>query len=249
MASGTVSVRTTLTPERAFLIMPAYQEAARIGPTLDRVRDAALPFTCVVVDDGSSDTTAERARERGAVVLRHPFNLGYGAALQTGYKFAMAAGAEIVVQMDADGQHDPSLVPQLAQPVLDGRLDLVIGSRFLDAGNYSMPWLRRIGRDLFRGAARLLGLSITDPTSGFQAMNRTVLELYMSDTFPSDYPDVDVLVTAHREGLAIGECAVSMSAETRPSRIHGGLRSIYYVYKMLLSLWAATRRAPTRDEP
>jgi glycosyltransferase involved in cell wall biosynthesis len=232
--------------QREFLILPAYDEGERIGQVLDRVRDADLSLTCVVVDDGSSDDTAERARERGAVVLRHPFNLGYGAALQTGYKYALAAGADRVVQMDADGQHDPSLIPRLVDRVASGQCDLVIGSRFLEPGGYQMQRLRRLGRGLFRGVARMLGLSITDPTSGFQAMNRAVLELYVSDDFPTDYPDVDVLVTVHRNRLVVGECPVTMRAETRQSRMHGGLRSIYYVYKMLLSLWAATRRVPTR---
>ena len=232
--------------QRGFLIVPAYDEGERIGQVLDRVRDADLSLTCLVVDDGSADDTAEQARERGAVVLRHPFNLGYGAALQTGYKYALAAGADLVVQMDADGQHDPSLIPQLVDRVASGKCDLVIGSRFLEPGDYQMQRLRRLGRGLFRGVARMLGLSITDPTSGFQAMNRAVLELYVGDDFPTDYPDVDVLVTAHRHRLVVGECPVTMQAETRQSRMHGGLRSIYYVYKMLLSLWAATRRVPTR---
>ena len=118
-------------------------------------------------------------------MLRHPFNLGYGAALQTGYKYALAAGADLVVQMDADGQHDPSLIPQLVDRVASGKCDLVIGSRFLEPGDYQMQRLRRLGRGLFRGVARMLGLSITDPTSGFQAMNRAVLELYVGDDFPN----------------------------------------------------------------
>ena len=114
----------------------------------------------------------------GARVLRHPYNLGYGAAVQTGYKYALAQGATSVVQMDADGQHDPRQIPRLLEPVRRGECDLAIGSRFLAGGSYRMSFGKAIGRGVFRGLARLFGIDVTDPTSGFQAMNRRVLEIY-----------------------------------------------------------------------
>lgn len=192
-----------------------------------------------MIDDGSGDRTSEVARVRGARVLRHPINLGYGAALQTGYKYALRRGAQFVAQMDADGQHDPADLPRLLAPVLRGEADLVIGSRFLGAGSYRMGTLRSAGRALFRGIAGLAGLRVTDPTSGFQALGSRVLELYASElVFPSDFPDVDVLLSAHRRGIRIAECAVQMRASQRESTLHAGWRPLYYVYKMLLSLWA-----------
>jgi len=230
------------------LVIPAFQEEARLPALLARLAVSARDFEFVVVDDGSRDATAEVARRAGARVLRHPFNLGYGAALQTGYKWALRSGATLLVQMDADGQHDPDDVPALAGPVAAGELDLVIGSRFLGLGDYRMGALQRLGRNFFRTLVSAFGLRITDPTSGFQAMNRAVLELYASDMFPSDFPDVDVLLCAHRHGLRVGERAVRMRMGTRTSTLHAGLAPIYYVYKMLLSVWAASSAGRRREE-
>jgi len=230
------------------LVIPAFQEEARLPALLARLAVSARDFEFVVVDDGSRDATAEVARRAGARVLRHPFNLGYGAALQTGYKWALRSGATLLVQMDADGQHDPDDVAALAGPVAAGELDLVIGSRFLGLGDYRMGALQRLGRNFFRTLVSAFGLRITDPTSGFQAMNRAVLELYASDMFPSDFPDVDVLLCAHRHGLRVGERAVRMRMGTRASTLHAGLAPIYYVYKMLLSVWAASSAGRRREE-
>jgi glycosyltransferase involved in cell wall biosynthesis len=209
---------------------------------LEAVARAALGYEVVVVDDGSSDGTAAVARRLGAGVISHPFNLGYGAALQTGYKAALELGAPLVVQMDADGQHDPALIPRLVAPIERDEADLVLGSRFLEPGGYRMGWFQTLGRLLFRLLARLFALEVTDPTSGFQAMNRAVLEMYAEDFYPSDYPDVDVLLDAHRHGLRVREVAVTMSAGARASTLHGGLRDLSYAYRMLLSVWAATAR-------
>lgn len=233
---------------KKMVVIPAYNEAARIGGVLERVRRAMPDYELVVIDDGSRDATGELASAQGAQVLRHLFNLGYGSALQTGYKYALRAGADLVVQMDADGQHDPADAVALALPVAAGELDLAIGSRFLGVGDYAMPALRRAGRFVFQAILRLFGLRITDPTSGFQALSRRVLELYADDGFPSDFPDVDVLLVAHRHGLRIGERPVRMAASPRPSLLHAGWAPIYYVYKMSLSLFAAAsaRRTSAR---
>jgi hypothetical protein len=142
--------------------------------------------------------------------------------------------------MDADGQHDPREIPMLIQPVEDGTADLVVGSRFLGGDGYRMSFARTLGRMLLLAFARSIGLGITDPTSGFQAMNRTVLTVYVRDSFPSDYPDLDVLLAARRCGIRIAERRVSMSASPRPSSIHRGLVPTYYFYRMILSIWAGT---------
>jgi glycosyltransferase involved in cell wall biosynthesis len=229
------------------LLIPAFDEAPRLPEVLRGVERAVPNLPVVVVDDGSRDDTARVARAQGARVLRHPFNLGYGAALQTGYKYALRHGFRRVVQMDADGQHDPAQIPRLLEPLRAGDCDLVIGSRFLEPGGYRMSFAMRAGREFFRRLARLLGIGVTDPTSGFQAMNRDVLALYAGDFFPSDFPDVDVLLVARRSGARVREVPVHMAEGARGSRIHGGIRMLYYPYKMLLSLWAASARpSPAR---
>jgi glycosyltransferase involved in cell wall biosynthesis len=224
------------------LVIPAFNEEQRLGAVLADVAASGFAGEVVVVDDGSRDATGAVARRAGATVLRHPFNMGYGAALQTGYKYALERGAALVVQMDADGQHDASQIPALLSRIDDGSLDLVVGSRFLGEGGYRMGRIRTVGRLLFGWIARRSGLEVSDPTSGFQALDRRVLEVYARDFFPTDYPDVDVLLTAFRNGLRVGEHPVRMRAGTRASTLHGGMRSVYYVYKMLLSTWSASRR-------
>jgi glycosyltransferase involved in cell wall biosynthesis len=229
---------------RGVLVIPAFNEAPRLPSLLGRIAAEKTGLEVVVVDDGSRDATAEVAARAGATVLRHPFNLGYGAGLQTGYKYALEVGAKWVVQMDADGQHDPSDIPRLLAPLERGECDLVIGSRFLAPTGYRMGFTRTLGRRFFVALARAFGITVTDPTSGLQALGRRVLELYAGDSFPSDYPDVDVLLTAHRHGLAVREISVEMHASQRKSTLHGGLRSVWYVYKMLLAVWAASAGRP-----
>ncbi len=230
-----------MSQRHAVLVIPAFNEAANLPAVLpETTARLGGEFEIVVVDDGSRDATAQVAERHGARVLRHPFNLGYGAALQTGYKYALQSGAELLVQMDADGQHDPGQVPVITEPVARGECDLVVGSRFLEPTSYEMEFTKRVGKSVFRGMARLSGLDLTDPTSGFQAMNRAVLELYATDFYPQDYPDVDVLLTAHRHGLRVRERTVTMSKGLRESSLHGGLRAVYYTYKMTLSIWAAS---------
>jgi glycosyltransferase involved in cell wall biosynthesis len=118
--------------ERAVLIIPAYNEAETLRDVLARVVEAESGCEVVVVDDGSRDGTGDIAARAGVTVLRHPFNLGYGAALQTGYKYALERNAALVVQMDADGQHDPAQIRELAAGIRSGDYDLVVGSRFIE---------------------------------------------------------------------------------------------------------------------
>ena len=223
-----------------YLIIPAFNEAKNLPRVFEAIEDAELEAEIVVVDDGSTDETARTAAGLGATVLRHPFNMGYGAAIQTGYMYALERGADLLVQMDADGQHDPRQIPAMVEPIRRGECDLVIASRFLEVTGYRMGWTRSVGRKLFEALGRLSGVNVTDPTSGFQAMNAATLELYVRDFFPHDYPDVDVLVTASRYGLRVRECASVMHPGLRGSRLHGGARAFYYVYKMLVSMWAAS---------
>src|SRR4030042_2551945 len=153
------------------IIIPAYNEAGRIGSTIAGIREFTNAES-IVVNDGSTDNTADEARAAGVVVIELSFNLGYGAALQTGFKYALKMGYRFAVQMDADGQHDPSAIQSLIEPVIKGEVDVTIGSRFLRRGNYKAPFIRRIGMSFFAFIASIFtGKRVTDPTSGFQALN------------------------------------------------------------------------------
>jgi glycosyltransferase involved in cell wall biosynthesis len=222
------------------LIIPAFNEAKSLPQVFEAIAKAKLEAEVVVIDDGSTDATAAIAVEFGARVIRHPFNMGYGAAIQTGYMYALAHGADLLVQMDADGQHDPDQIPVMLEPIRNGECDLVIASRFLEATGYEMGAIRSLGRKFFETLGRLAGVHVTDPTSGFQAMNAATLRLYVRDFFPHDYPDVDVLVTALRNGIRVRETPSVMKPGLRESTLHGGFRGFYYVFKMLVSMWAAS---------
>ena len=229
---------------RPCIVIPAFNEEARLPDLLAELRRTLPDHDLVVIDDGSRDRTAEVAARAGARVLRHPYNLGYGAALQTGFKYALECGAPWVVQMDADGQHLPAEVPALVALLASGDCDVAIGSRFLAPSGYEMGALRSTGRQLIRALGRLAGLDLTDPTSGFQALSRRALTLYAGDWFPTDYPDVDVRLVGARDGLRIREVPVQMAAGVRTSTLHSGWKPLYYAYKMLLSLWAVSGRKP-----
>lgn len=229
-------------------VIPALNEERTVGAVVDGLRALRPVVDVVVVDDGSRDRTAGVAAAAGARVLSHPFNLGYGAALQTGYKYALREGYAYLVQIDADGQHDPGDVPRLFDVLRRGEADVALGSRFAAESNYHMDAIRRFGRDSMRRLLIALGgPTIADPTSGFQAFARPAFTFCCEDFYPTDFPDIDVLLLLHRHGFRIAEVAVRM-APNPPARIpmHAGLGTLYYSYKMLLATLRSattTRRA------
>lgn len=222
---------------KVLILIPAYNEEARIGEVVLRVREAASGHDILVVDDGSRDRTARVALDAGALVISHPFNLGYGVAIQTGYKFAVEKGYDFLVQMDGDGQHDPTFIPELLAPVLAGETDFVLGSRFLGIESYEPSLARRIGMAFFRRLVSfLIRTPITDSTSGYQAFNRRVIRFFTTEVFPCDYPDADMLITLHRAGFTLREVPVRMYANAVGKSMHNGWKPIYYLFKMSLSI-------------
>lgn len=231
------------------VIIPALNEAGRIGAVLRGIDEQGIDADVLVIDDGSQDDTAAEARRSGAQVIRHPFQMGYGAALQTGYIYAYKRDYERLVQMDADGQHDPESVHTLLGNLADD-VDLVLGSRFLGSDPPPVTLPRRMGSRLFAWiVTRWTGTLITDPTSGFQAMSRRVLRELVQDHFPEDFPDADVLITLSRAGLKLKEVPVKMHARKGGVSMHRGSMAAYYTYKMFLTLalLAVRRVSPFRQ--
>ncbi len=227
------------------LLIPAYREAGRVGDVVRAVLQLGLDLDVVVVDDGSGDTTAREARAAGATVVTHPYNMGYGAALHTGYCFAVRAGYRRVLQMDADGQHEPAMLSRLLAALDDGA-DVAVGSRYLEGTPPPSSLARRVGTRLFAAiTSRWLGSRITDPTSGFQGLSTNALAAVAHDGFPEDFPDADVLVEHHRRGLRVREVPVQMHARRGGLSMHRGLRIAYYGYKMFLTLALLPVRRPT----
>jgi glycosyltransferase involved in cell wall biosynthesis len=222
---------------RVLVIIPAFNEQGNVGPVVKSVRERLPGARALVVDDGSSDATADEAAGAGAAVLRLPVNLGYGAALQAGYKYAVRQGFDVVAQIDADGQHRPEYLGKLLDLLATGSCDVVIGSRFLDRdGHYSASRARKVGMAVFGRIASLITRQhVSDPTSGFQVMDIDVARFFCSDIYPADYPDADILILLHRSGFRVAEVGVEMRPPAGKS-MHSGHRSFYYVYKMSLSI-------------
>jgi glycosyltransferase involved in cell wall biosynthesis len=229
---------------RRVAIVPALNEAENIGRVIDELRAFDAGLEIVVVDDGSLDGTAHAAAAKGARVLRLPFNLGIGGAVQTGFRFAFENGFDIAVRVDGDGQHDPAQLDRVLAPVLNGEADIVVGSRFASMGpnGYRSSRTRRVGiRLLAWVVSRIVGQRVTDTTSGFQALNREGIALFARD-YPHDYPEVEATVMVFRHRLRLVEVPVEMRERGGGRSSITALRSIYYMVKVLLAIFVGLFR-------
>jgi glycosyltransferase involved in cell wall biosynthesis len=228
---------------RRVAILPARNEADCIAGVLDELRAFDPELEVVVVDDGSVDRTAEIAAARGATVLRHPFNLGIGGAVQTGFRYALEEGFDVALRLDSDGQHDPAELPKLLVPLLAGEADIVVGSRFAgDDRSYRPPFARRIGIRVFAAVVSLLVRQrVTDTTSGFQAVNRLGIRLFASD-LPHDYPEVEATVMVVRHKLRLAEVPVLMRERAGGRSSITAVGSVYYMVKVSLALFVGLFR-------
>lgn len=226
------------------IVIPAFNEEQNLNSLIENIRNRVPLADILVVDDGSLDRTAKVAERAGAMVIRLPFNMGYGAALQTGFKYSLMKRYRYVIQMDADGQHDPDSINLLLEEIRKEDADVVIGSRFLSPDSrYKAPFPRRIGITLFRWIVSfVIHQKITDPTSGFQALNRDAVRFYASPYYPVDYPDADTIIMLHRAGLRIKDVPVLMHQSPSGKSMHSGLKPVYYIFKMFLSMFVTLLR-------
>jgi len=226
--------------------VPAHDEAESLPRTLAELRATAPHVDVLVVDDGSHDGTSAAARAAGVPVLRLPVNLGVGGALQTGFRWAVAEGYDVGVQLDADGQHDPSFLADVVAPVAEGRCDVCIGSRYVTRSGYRAPLARRLGMVIFSVLVRLaLGRRISDTTSGFRAYSRPVMERCQFD-FPADFPDAPLLIALARRGFRLSEVPVKMRERIAGQSFYTLGKSLYYPYKNLLASLMAWLQRPAR---
>lgn len=219
---------------RTLLIIPAFNE----GHSIQGVVYAVRPYVdgdIVVIDDGSEDDTAALARAAGAGVLRHPCNLGIGAAVQTGFLYGLHNGYDYVVRQDGDGQHDPAQIPRLLDELRQGNADIVVGSRFLAREGYQSTLVRRIGIFILGIVSRLVGTRVTDPTSGYWAVNRRALTV-LARSHPDDYPETEALAMASRAGCRVVEVPVIMYARIAGRSSIGAIHSGFFMLKVVLAL-------------
>jgi glycosyltransferase involved in cell wall biosynthesis len=213
------------------VVIPALNEEETVVDVIRDVRLAYPSARCLVVDDGSSDATAERAQAEGADVLQLPFNLGVGGAMRAGFRFARTHGYRIVVQVDADGQHDPSMIGDLVAAL--GDADLVIGARFAGKGDYGVRGPRKWAMRLLAAViSRVAATRLTDVTSGFKAAGPRAVTLF-ADEFPAEYlgDTIEALVIASRAGLRIRQIPVAMRVRQAGAPSHRPIKAAVYLVR------------------
>jgi glycosyltransferase involved in cell wall biosynthesis len=230
--------------ERKLVVIPAYNESESVVAVIENVR-ATMPesWDIVVIDDGSDDGTGARAARAGARIVRTPYNLGIGGAVQTGFIYARDRGYDQMVQIDGDGQHEPAAVELLQNAMTESGADMICGSRFLsDDYSYPAPISRRTGIHIFAFLlSTFLRQRITDPTSGFRLYNRRAIELFASD-YPHDYPEVEVVMMLHQHRLKMKEIPVQMNLREGGVSSISTTKSVYYMVKVLLALFVGLLR-------
>ncbi len=235
---------------RTLVIVPAYNESDTLRGVVRAIRANAPDADVLVIDDGSTDDSSQVGRREDAVVLRHPFNLGIGGAVQTGFIYALERGYDFMVQVDGDGQHDPGQIELLFDAMAQQpAVDMVCGSRFLSPElRYPAPISRRTGIHIFAFLlSRIVGQRVSDPTSGFRLYNRRAIELFARD-YPHDYPEVEAVLMLHFHRLRMRETPVQMYERGGGrSSIRSG-KSAYYMIKVLLAMFVGlVRRRPVID--
>jgi len=242
---------------RTLVFIPAWNEADAVAGVIAGVRERLPEADVLVVNDGSTDATAARAAEAGATVASLPFNQGLGAALQTGYLYALRGGYDFCAHLDADGQHPPAEVARLLEEVRADRADLVLGSRYREAGDgehdaetiagedYRPTLSRRIGTSVFRFFLTLATRQrFTDTTSGMRAANRRVMELF-SENYSPDFAEIESLQLAVREGLRVEEVPVRMLERVGGSSFLTPVRSAFFIFKGMIVLLVGQFRPRT----
>ena len=225
-------------PKKILIIVPAYNEDGSIARVVEHIRKNVTQADILVVDDGSHDRTARKARESGAMVISLPYNMGIGSAVQSGFLFAREKGYNFTVQVDGDGQHPASEIPRLLAALEDG-VDMAIGSRFVQPTSYRPPFLRAVGIKIFSFlTSSIVGKRVYDTTSGFRACGRKAIVL-LTETCPHDYPEVEALITLHRNGLRFVEVPVQMNYRREGKSSISAKVGIYYMLKVTLAVLVA----------
>ncbi|CUR55895.1 Glycosyl transferase family 2 [metagenome] len=235
--------------QRVLILVPAWNEQEAIAGTVAEIRSCVPDADLLVIDDGSADLTARRAREAGAEVCELPYNLGVGGAMRTGYRYALRNGYDVAVQIDADGQHDPrylaALVERLAGDQRHEAADVVIGARFATPDDpYKVRGPRRWAMVLLAGVlSRLAHTRLTDVTSGFRVSNRKAIALFATH-YPAEYlgDTVESLVIAARAGCTITQCPVTMRARVAGRASHSPLKATIYLFRAVVALLLALVR-------
>jgi glycosyltransferase involved in cell wall biosynthesis len=229
--------------KKTLIIVPAFQEEANILRVLEDIRSHIPQADILVVNDGSTDQTGLLARGAAVKVIDHPFNMGIGAAVQTGFKYAREHDYSEAMQIDGDYQHPAQEGPRLLQVLSEKKADMVIGSRFIAPTGYRGSWFRRTGNRLFQWVnALIVGQEIIDNTSGFRAYSRRAIEL-LSQTYLGEYPEPESIGYLKSQGCSIIEIPVQMRSRMGGTSSITPLRSVYYMVRVLTSILSFNRHS------
>lgn len=224
---------------RILVVIPAYNEEKNIVRVITELKSDFPEADILVVNDCSKDNTAVVAKNAGVVCVSHPFNMGYAHGLLTGFKYAAKENYDIVVQFDGDGQHIASEARMLADTLINEKVDIVIGSRFLIDTGFKHPFFRRIGTALFRTIINMTcKKDITDPTSGLQAVSKScIIRFAQMEGYP-EYPDANLLIDLLLDGYRIVERSVKMRIRTEGVSMHSGIwKPARYMMLMFYSIF------------
>lgn len=221
---------------KTLVIIPALNESHSIAHVISLIKQHAPWADIAVINDGSTDTTGAIAESCGALVLNMPYNVGIGAAMQTGFLYAAKNGYEVTVQNDGDGQHSSAEIPLLVSALVESGADLVIGSRYIEDRGYITPIPRKVGIVILAWIISLITRhSYTDPTSGFRASNRRTIQV-CARTYPHDYPEPESVVLLHRAGLHLHEIPVTMNPRYGGKSSITPIKSGIYMLKVILAI-------------
>lgn len=221
---------------KKLVIIPAFNEEECIFDTVNMVKTKASDFDYVVINDCSKDTTLKICKENDINVIDLPVNLGIGGAVQTGYKYALKNGYDYAVQLDGDGQHDPTYLAFMVDKMEKEGQNMIIGSRFIEKKGFQSSWLRRIGIKYFTCLIFLLtGKKVTDATSGFRIIDKEVIKIFAND-YPRDYPEPESVVTVLKKKLRVEEVPVIMRERQGGVSSINIRKSVYYMIKVSIAL-------------
>lgn len=228
------------------VIIPAYNEEKNICRVFEQLERFDIPSIAdiLVIDDASSDHTGMIVRKKQYELITHIYNLGYGSALQSGYKYAARRNYEYVIQMDADGQHDACNIPVIYKELKEKSMnaekpDIVLGARFMkESSDFPVSLVKKAAYGMFRFLIRqVTGRNIADPTTGLQGLGRRAF-LYYSEYnhFDDKYPDANMLMQMLLMGYRVKEIPAVMHAREIGASMHSGLKPVWYMLRMLFSL-------------
>jgi hypothetical protein len=217
-------------------IIPAYNESGNIERTVNDILQNAKTFDYVVINDHSKDDTMEICHRNHFHVIDLPVNLGIGGGVQTGYMYAYENGYDYAVQFDGDGQHNAKYLEKMAQQMEEQKLDMLIGSRYIEKEGFQSSGIRRVGIRYFTALIKLCtGTRITDPTSGMRMVNRDIIRQFAED-YPKDYPEPESVVTLLKQGKKVSELAVMMNERQEGVSSISPLKAVYYMIKVSIAI-------------